>query len=129
MPRKRATKKKKTAKRQPFCYTADLVKALGVSRRTVYHYVQRGLLPSPILLSDGRTGVRSRWPMVALDHAEFILEQQELGYTLAEIAKMIAARWGTADKVKPKDETPAGPADPSGNNVSGAPHPVDGNVV
>ena len=86
-------------KAQLFCYTKDLMAALGVTRRSVYQYVQRRLLPAPILYSNGKTGVRARWSVVALDHAEFIVEQREIGYTLGEIAAMIAVRWGTHDKV------------------------------
>jgi hypothetical protein len=64
--------------------------------------VQLRLLPVPVLVSDGKQGVRSRWTLIALDHAAFIVEQQEIGHTLTEIATMIAARWGTADKLPVK---------------------------
>jgi hypothetical protein len=101
-----AAKSAKTQKRAPrrkkgqlFCYTKDLMAALGVTRRSVYNYVQLRLLPAPILYSNGKSGVRARWSVVALDHAEFIVEQREIGYTLGEITAMIAARWGTHDKV------------------------------
>lgn len=97
--------------RSPFCYTGDLVDALGVSRKTLHKYVQMRLLPAPVLVSDGKSGVRCRWTLVALDHVAFILEQQEIGHTLTEIAAMIAARWGTQDKVPLKTETPK-PAQP-----------------
>ena len=80
--------------RSPFCYTGDLVDALGVSRKTLHKYVQMRLLPAPVLVSDGKSGVRCRWTLVALDHVAFILEQQNIGHTLNEIAGMIAARWG-----------------------------------
>jgi len=73
-----------------------------VSRKTLHKYVQLRLLPVPVLVSDGKQGVRSRWTLIALDHAAFIVEQQEIGHTLAEIAAMIAARWGTADKLPAK---------------------------
>ena len=85
-----------------FCYTKDLTEALGVTRRTLYKYVQERLLPAPILYSDGRNGVRSRWTMVAMDHVEFINEQKALGYNLVEITGMVAARWGTHDKLPAK---------------------------
>ncbi len=86
-----------------FCYTEDLTEALGVTRRTLYKYVQERLLPAPILYSDGRNGVRSRWALVAMDHVEFINEQKVLGYNLAEITGMVAARWGTHDKLPAKE--------------------------
>ena len=63
-----AAKTAKTPKRKPrrkreqlFCYTKDLMAALGVTRRSVYQNVQRRLLPGPILHSNGKTGVRARW--------------------------------------------------------------------
>ncbi len=92
-----------------FCYTKDLTEALGVTRRTLYKYVQERLLPAPILYSDGRNGVRSRWALVAMDHVEFINEQKALGYNLAEITGMVAARWGTHDKQPPKQAGPKPP--------------------
>ena len=97
--------------RSPFCYTDDLVDALGVSRKTLHKYVQMRLLPAPVYVSDGKSGVRCRWTLVALDHIAFILEQQDIGHTLNEIANMIAARWGTQDKVPLKAEVPK-PAEP-----------------
>ena len=78
-------------KSKVFCYTKDLTEALGVTRRTLYKYVQGRLLPAPILVSNGKTGVRARWSVVALDHAEFIVEQREIGYTLGEIAVVMLA--------------------------------------
>lgn len=97
---------KKPPTRLPFCYTDDLVEALGVSRKTLHKYVQMRLLPAPVLVSDGKSGVRCRWTPIALDHAAFILEQQDIGHTLAEIAAMVAARWGLHDKVPPKTKAP-----------------------
>jgi len=118
-----AAKTAKTQKRTPrrkkgqlFCYTKDLIAALGLTRRSVYQYVQRRLLPAPILYSNGKTGVRARWSVVALDHAEFIVEQREIGYTLGEIAAMIAARWGTHDKVPLAPPASKPPPAPSGNS-------------
>ena len=118
MAAKRPTKKVTTKRRKrppparsPFCYTDDLVDALGVSRKTLHKYVQMRLLPAPVYVSDGKSGVRCRWTLVALDHIAFILEQQDIGHTLNEIAGMIAARWGTQDKVPLKPETPK-PAEP-----------------
>ncbi len=119
-----AAKREKTQKQRPrrkrgqiFCYTKDLMVALGVTRRSVYKYVQLRLLPAPVLYSNGKTGVRARWSVVALDHAEFIVEQREIGYTLGEIAAMIAARWGTHDKV-PLPPPAAKPQPASSGNSS-----------
>lgn len=102
--RKRA--KKPPPSRLPFCYTGDLVDALGVSRKTLHKYVQMRLLPAPVLVSDGKSGVRCRWTLIALDHAAFIVEQQDIGHTLPEIAAMVAARWGLHDKVPLKTDVP-----------------------
>lgn len=122
-PTKKATKKatkkrskKSAAPRLPFCYTVDLVEALGVSRKTLHKYVQLRLLPVPVLVSDGKQGVRSRWTLIALDHAAFIVEQQEIGHTLTEIAAMVAARWGTADKLSPKDDPPKADGQDAGSS-------------
>lgn len=104
-PKAKVRKKKSNL----FCYTKDLTEALGVTRRTLYKYVQDRLLPAPILYSDGRNGVRSRWTMVAMDHVDFINEQKALGYNLVEITAMIAARWGTHDKMPAKDTVPKSP--------------------
>lgn len=99
-----------------FCYTEDLTEALGVTRRTLYKYVQERLLPAPILYSDGRNGVRCRWTLSAMDHVEFINEQKALGYNLVEIQAMIAARWGTQDKVPPKTAHKPQPMAANGNS-------------
>lgn len=118
-PTKKVTKRRKRPPpaRSPFCYTDDLVDALGVSRKTLHKYVQMRLLPAPVYVSDGKSGVRCRWTLVALDHIAFILEQQDIGHTLNEIAGMIAARWGTQDKVplKPEAPKPVGPG-PDGSS-------------
>lgn len=104
-----------------FCYTKDLTEALGVTRRTLYKYVQERLLPAPILYSDGRNGVRSRWTMVAMDHVEFINEQKALGYNLVEITGMVAARWGTHDKLPAKEASPKPSKVDTGHLPSGEP--------
>ena len=99
-------KRRPTQPRSPFVYMTDMTEALGVTRMTIRKYVQMQLLPAPVMVSDGKQGVRSRWTPIALDHAAYILEQQEVGHTLAEIAGMIAARWGTNDKLPPKAPKP-----------------------
>lgn len=112
--KKPATARKKKSK--VFCYTKDLTQALDVTRRTLYKYVQCRLIPAPILVSNGKTGVRARWTMAAMEHAEFICEHKAIGYTLGEITAMVAARWGTRDKV-PLPESSRQPAvTPNGNS-------------
>jgi len=103
---KKATRRKAAPPRSPFVYMVDMVDALGVSRMTIHKYVLMRLLPAPVLVSDGKSGVRCRWTPIALDHAAYIVEQQEVGHTLAEISGMIAARWGTLDKLPPKSNAP-----------------------
>jgi predicted DNA-binding transcriptional regulator AlpA len=123
VPAKRATKtaakstgkkraKRKPEARRPFCYMPELMEALGVSRSTIHKYVQMRLLPAPVMVSDGKQGVRCRWTLIAIDHAAFILEQQYIGYTLVEISEMIAARWGTLDKLPRKDDPAKPTSDP-----------------
>ena len=104
---KKATRRK-AAPRSPFVYMVDMVEALGVSRMTIHKYVLMRLLPAPVMVSDGKSGVRCRWTPIALDHAAYIVEQQEVGHTLAEISGMIAARWGTLDKLPAKGGAPTG---------------------
>jgi len=108
------TARKKKSK--VFCYTKDLTEALGVTRRTLYKYVQARLMPAPILVSNGKTGVRARWTMAAMEHAEFIREHKAIGYTLGEITAMIAARWGTRDKVPLPEPDQAPTVTPNGNS-------------
>ena len=110
---KKATRRKAAQPRSPFVYMVDMVEALGVSRMTIHKYVLMRLLPAPVMVSDGKSGVRCRWTPIALDHAAYIVEQQEVGHTLAEISGMIAARWGTLDKLPPSAPKPGEPdADP-----------------
>ncbi len=89
---------------------------LGVTRRTVYTYVQESMLPAPILLSDGLTGVLCRWPKTAMDHAHFINEQKALGYNIPEIKAMVAARWGIQDKVAGQKAREPQPVASNGNS-------------
>lgn len=90
---------------KPFASTEELLDIIKMSRRTLYEWVQRSLLPIPRTMSDGN-GVWSRWPRTAIDHARFIVEQRELGYAFDEIRPMLHARWGSADKM-PLEEVEA----------------------
>jgi len=76
---------------------------------------QMRLLPAPVLVSDAKSGVRCRWTLIARDHAAFIVEQQDIGHTLPEIAAMVAARWGLHDKVPLKTDAPK--AEPGSNDA------------
>lgn len=67
----------------------------GVAQNTLWRWVKLGLLPKPTLVSGGPgKGTRNRWPREALVRARFVVEQRAEGYTLGEIAGMIAERWG-----------------------------------
>lgn len=116
-PKTSTTVRRKKSK--VFCYTNDLTEVLGVTRRTLYKYVQGRLLPAPILVSNGKTGVRARWNMVAMEHAKFILEQRAIGYSLSEIVAMVAARWGTRDKVPLAEPDGQPPASSNGKSSQG----------
>jgi len=121
---KRAKSPKRVSrKRKPriFCYTRDLTEVLEVTRRTVYKYVQEGLLPAPILYSDGRTGVQCRWTLAAMDHAHFIHEQKAIGYNIPEIKAMIAARWGTQERPPARAARRSQSVAPSGNSSDDGP--------
>ena len=97
VPRRKATSRPPPVDR-PFASTEELLDIVKMSRRTLYEWVQRSLLPIPRTMSDGN-GVWSRWPRNAIDHARFIVEQRALGYAFDEIRPILHARWGSADKV------------------------------
>ncbi len=90
---------------RPFASTEELLDIIKMSRRTLYEWVQRSLLPIPRTMSDGN-GVWSRWPRNSIDHARFIVEQRALGYAFDEIRPILHARWGSADKM-PLEEVEA----------------------
>lgn len=81
------------AKRPTFTTNEELIALTGVSRQSLNLWVKRGLLPKPTIISDGKTGVRSRWPYEALERARFIVEAREAMYTLREIEALVRERW------------------------------------
>ena len=81
------------AKRPTFTTNEELIAVTGVSRQSLNLWVKRGLLPKPTIISDGKTGVRSRWPYEALERARFIVEAREAMYTLREIEALVRERW------------------------------------
>lgn len=121
---KSSTSKTPGKKTRIFCYTRDLTEALGVTRRTLYTYVQESLLPAPILYSNGRSGVLCRWTQTAMEHVHFINEQKALGYNLAEIKAMVAARWGTDDKLPAKAARSPQAMAANGNSSGRKPSPT-----
>ena len=71
----------------------ELVAITGLSRQSLRLWVLRGLLPRPTLFSDGKSGVRSRWPRSAIDRARFAMRMKAQGHGLNEIADMVKERW------------------------------------
>lgn len=76
-----------------FTTNEELVSITGVSRQTLMLWVKRGLLPKPTIISDGKTGVRSRWPAEAVERAKFIVEARGKMYTLREIERLVREYW------------------------------------
>lgn len=78
----------------PVATTGDLVKITGMSGDTMYDWADAGLLPAPEVISDGRRGIKSRWPIEALERARFVMARRAELLTLAEIAVLVAEKWG-----------------------------------
>ena len=76
-----------------FATTDDLVQITGLTAETMYDWANKALLPAPEVVSDGRRGIKSRWPVQALERARFVLAKREF-YTLTEIAELVAEKWG-----------------------------------
>ena len=64
----------------------ELAKATGVHVETVRYYQQRGLLATP----ERRYGTIRRYTDVDRDRLRFIRRAQRLGFTLEEIAQLLA---------------------------------------
>ncbi|WAS96375.1 MerR family transcriptional regulator [Nannocystis punicea] len=79
--------------RPKFATNEELIAITGVSRQSLNLWVKRGLLPAPTIFSDGKSGVRSRWPAEALERAKFIVEARKF-YALHEIEALVRERWG-----------------------------------
>ena len=56
-----------------------------------------------------------------MEHVEFINEQKALGYNLVEIQAMIAARWGSQDKLPAKTAHKPQTVAPNGNSPAEEP--------
>lgn len=66
----------------------DLARRAGVNLQTVRYYERRGLLADP----RGRAGGYREYGDATLERLTFIRRAQELGFTLAEIAELLALR-------------------------------------
>ena len=94
--------------------TQDLMDAGGVSRRTIWAWTERGLLPTPTMISQGRTGgAFNRYPASALGVVRFILARRADGLSLDEIKGMLdadaAARSPQPAAVASRDAAPTRP--------------------
>lgn len=49
--------------------TNEEIAVTGLQRQTLRLWVLRGLLPKPTLFSDGKDGVRTRWPYEVVQRA------------------------------------------------------------
>jgi DNA-binding transcriptional MerR regulator len=78
----------------PVATTDDLVRITGLTKDTMYDWADMGLLPAPEVISDGRRGIKSRWPIEALERARFVMARRAELLTLAEIAALVAEKWG-----------------------------------
>lgn len=75
-----------------FATTQDLMDAAGVSRRTIWMWIQRGLLPAPTMVSLGSPGgTFNRFPAAALSAARFIVAKRGEGLSLDEVKALLDA--------------------------------------
>ncbi len=96
-----------------FATTQDLMEAAGVTRRTIWDWIQRGLLPSPEMISQGSAGgTFNRFPAAALGAARFIAAKRAERLSLDEIKVLLeaeAAAQGRSPRrpaVKSRDAAP-----------------------
>ena len=73
-----------------FATTHDLMEAAGVKRRTIWVWIQRGLLPTPMMISQGHPGgTFNRFPASARGVARFIAAKRVEGLSLDEIKALL----------------------------------------
>ena len=99
-----------------FATTQDLMDAAGVQRRTIWVWIQRGLLPMPVMISQGHPGgTFNRFPASALGAARFIAAKRAGGFTYDEVRVMLAEMdKQEARKAKAAARPQAPPATPKG---------------
>lgn len=76
-----------------FATNEELMAITGLTRQSLRLWVKRGLLPAPTLFSDGKNGVRTRWPASALERARFVMKMRAQGHDLETIAAVVKERW------------------------------------
>ena len=79
---------RRAASAQPVMTVGQLARRAGVGVQTVRYYERRHLLPTA---ARRASGYREFTP-AALDRLRFIRRAQELGFTLSEIAELLALR-------------------------------------
>ena len=81
-----------------FATTQDLMEAASVKRRTIWVWIQRGLLPTPMMISQGHPGgTFNRFPASARGVARFIAAKRDEGLSLDEIKELIEAEADAQD--------------------------------
>lgn len=68
----------------------ELARAGGVGVETVRYYQRRGLLATPERAGDGPSGGIRRYDQATLGRLRFIRSAQGAGFTLEEIAELLA---------------------------------------
>lgn len=97
LPSRSAMPRRPSSEPKPFATSEELRAITGLERQSLRLWVRRGLLPKPGYFSDGKNGVRSRWPRSALDRARFVMAMRAQGHSLDEIAAMIREKWGNQE--------------------------------
>ena len=85
-----------------FATNDEMVAITGLQRQTLRLWVLRGLLPKPALFSDGRDGVRTRWPHDAVERARFVMKMKAQGHKLDAIAEFVRAQWPDPVEEQPR---------------------------
>jgi len=75
-----------------YATTDQVAEVAGVERGALYGWARVGLLPRPS--STGGRGITSKWPLITLKIAEFVRQQRDDGFGLAEIRPRIVAAFG-----------------------------------
>lgn len=97
-----------------YATTAEVSAAAGVSRVSIWRWVQMGLLPEPARYSDGRTGVKNRWPAWAVERAAWV-RKKRTELTLEEVVTLVRANKAPGPPPPaPDDEPPPVDADSTG---------------
>jgi len=69
--------------------TADLCKAAGVDRRTIYRWRALGLLPAARRASLNGRGSRNYFPFGTLRRVRWIVGQRRRGVSITQLARIV----------------------------------------